>query len=129
MTGVAVLGAMATSVKGSAVSRTHAGGLLWLQSASDYLSQTAYVDCTVGSEALVADQYRSQLQLSAAPRSPLNWPQANLTAVGPVLFWSNGSFGPTCNAISRMQQITLQVKGDGTSQTVGLVVVKSRPSS
>ncbi len=129
MTGTAVLGAMATSITGSAVSRTHAAGLVWLQSSSDYLSTTPYIGCAPGSEALVAAGYRAQLQQAAAPRSTLSWPQANLTVVEPVLFWSGGGFGPTCNTGSGIQQITVQVRGTARAQTVTLVVVKSKPSS
>lgn len=128
LAGTAVLGAMATSIKGSVVSRTHAAGLVWLQSSSDYLSTTPFIGCTPGSEALVADGYRTQLQGAAAPRSTLSWPQANLTVVEPVMFWSSDGFAPTCNT-SGIQQITLQVTGAAGEQTVQLVVVKSRPSS
>lgn len=129
LAGSAVLGAMATSITGSAVSRTHAAGLVWLQSSSDYLSTTPYVGCTPGSETSVAAGYRTQLQQAAAPRSTLSWPQANLTVVEPVLFWSGGSFGSACVTGSGIQQITLQVTGAAGNQTVKLVVVKTRPSS
>ncbi len=129
LTGTAVLGAMASSITGSAVSRTHAAGLVWLQSSSDYVSTTPYIGCTPGSEALVASGYRTQLQQAAAPRSTLSWPQANLTVVEPVLFWSGGAFSPNCNSGSGIQQITLQVTGTARNQTVTLVVVKSKPSS
>lgn len=129
LSGTAMLGALTAAIKGSVVSRTHAAGLVWLQSSSDYMSTTPYIGCTAGKEALVAAGYRTQLQSTAAPRSTLSWPQSNLTVVEPVLFWSAGGFGPSCNTGSGIQQITLRATGPAGKQSATMVVVKSKPSS
>jgi type II secretory pathway pseudopilin PulG len=128
VTGTAVLTAFTTSIHASVVNRTQVAGTVWLQSASDYLSTTAFVDCVAGAEEQVAARYQQQLLDAAAPKSTTGWPQASLVVSGPVLFWDNGRFVPQCSPSSGVQRIPLQVKDAASGQTVELDVVKSRAS-
>ena len=125
--GVAVLGAMATSARGSSVSRSQASAIVWLQSSGDYLtSHIPYLDCTIGTEPAVKAAYQAGLQASGAPRSPMAWPQTQMR-VERIEFWDNATqaFASSCKA-SQIQQITIAASNPSDTYTSRLSVVRSK---
>ncbi len=123
--GVAVLGAMAAAARGSSVNKSQAGAVVWLQSSADYLASAAYTPCVVGQEAQVDAAYQALLQDSAAPRSQVGWPQADLSVVSPVLFWNGSAFTATCAPTYGLEQVTLRAVSPNIGFAGTLVVVKS----
>ena len=120
--GVAVLGAMAAAAHGSAVNKSQAGAIVWLQSAADYMATTAWASCTAGTEASVTAAYDAQLHLAAAPQSQTG-SDSTISVASPVQFWNGTAFSTTCTLNTKLEQITLQVTRG--AYTHSLVIVKS----
>ncbi len=127
VTGVAVLGAMASAATGSSVNQSQAAAVVWLQSTADYLAGSAYTPCVVGSEAQVGTSYQLQLQDPAAPKSQRGWSQSNINIVQPVLFWDGSNFTGTCFPAFNIQQVTVRVVNPANSFSDTLVIVRSKP--
>ena len=126
--GVATLGAMAATARGSAVNKSATSGVLWLQSAEDFLATAPFSACVVGNETQVGVDYLNQLASASAPPSSQGWAQSQLTLVQPVLFWNGSQFTTTCNTTYQIQQVTLKVKDPSSAFSSTIVMVKSKPS-
>lgn len=131
LTGTAVLGALATSAKGSATSRHQASSMLWLQSTADYVAsnQVAYQACTQpdGTNLDAKSAYQSLIQTSLnSPASSAGWPKTRM-AVQSVRYWDGTQFGTVCsNATNTIQEITLLTTEPNNRFSAQLVIVKGQ---
>lgn len=115
VSGVATLGAMAASARGSALQRDHTNAHAWLQGAADVIQGTAREDCdNVGGvagegESRVRTAYQN---IARGVTNPDGWPIANITVLQPVLFWDGDQYQSTCydEFGINLQLVTLQVK-------------------
>ena len=123
--GIAVLGSMAGAVRGSAINRSQAASLVWLQSSADYLTTVPFLPCVVGLENQVGSSYQAALASAGAPQSQIGWAQSDLSVVQPVLFWDGTTFTSACNTLFRLQQVTLRTNNVASGFNRSLVMVKS----
>jgi hypothetical protein len=112
--GVATLGAMAASSRGSALQRDLSNAQAWLQGAADVIQGTPRQDCdnvngVAGEgEARVRTTYQG---IAQSVTNPDGWPATHITVLQPVLFWDGDQYQSTCydNFGINLQLVTLQV--------------------
>lgn len=117
--GVSVLGAMAVSIRGSAIVRDGASAEAWLQNSADYLNgpTSPLRPCSPG----VATEYQTSIRSSVTP--PAGWVATGLTVTS-VKSWNGSSFDATCAGTPVLQLITLSVATPDGRMASSLEVVK-----
>lgn len=124
---VAILGALRTSVKASALNRDHANAHAWLQTATDVLYGAPREDCGTIAASREPEVRAAYQDIVRTTVNPEGWPAANIEVVGPVLFWDGTqAYGSVCydDAGINLQLVTLQVRAPDGRIVESVEVVK-----
>lgn len=83
----ATLTALSAAVNGTRIERDRSVAQLWLQSASEFLRESAVEDCNDPgqTEATIRAAYETAVREGVVP--PSGWDPTQLRVVGPVQFW------------------------------------------
>jgi Tfp pilus assembly protein PilV len=123
----AMLAALTTTIKASAVERDHANAHAWLQTASDVLYGLDRVDCgTQGSPQEVAVRTSYETDIKAIATNPEGWPADRIAIVPPVLFWDGNIYQNDCydDENLALQLITIEVRNPADEIVETVEVVK-----